>query len=590
MFALVFAAGLALRVLAELAYRPALLYIDSDKYLAGPYGSEPEGYRLLLRLLDPLGGFGLVAAAQHGFGLAMAGAGYALLIRRRVPRWLAALAVAPVLLDAYQLQLEQTIMPDAAFETMITAGLVPLLWRRRPGLPLVAAGALILGAATTVREIGAVLIVPVMIFALLIPNPLTTRRWRCRAGRAALAGACFALPLLGYMTAAYGATGHFGLARNGPGPEYGRAAAAADCATLKVPADERALCPSPALTLALGGVDGLLNNRRSPGLTVPVPAAGTREKLLASFSLAVLRQQPLRVVAAIARDSVRLFALTRDGAPEITAISRWQFQTSYPTYPPRFTTTVFTQLAHQNNGGELVAVKPTATVLRDYQLHGGYTPGPLYALALAAGLGGSLSGLRRRRTFRAVDTELAAACTLVTLSAVVLLAGSDAFEFSWRYQLPAVILLPLAGALGFTAVAARITAARNSKASREPEAPTAARTATGGTGRRTQGSRPSARLDPGSGTRKLPTPVAPMPPVVPHEIPALHRAGRLRPALSRPRGPPSRACRASTHTPAVTRTRWPSGRRAPARPRPVSPPPCRRERCARPPSPARRAT
>ena len=490
MFALVFAAGLALRVLAEIAYRPALLYIDSAKYLAGPDGSEPEGYRVMLGLLDPLGGFGLVAAAQHGFGLAMAGAGYALLIRRRVPRWLAALAVAPVLLDAYQLQLEQTIMPDVAFETMITAGLVLLLWRRRPGLPLVAAGALVLGAASTVREIGAVLIVPVMIFAVLIvPSPLTTRRWRRRAGWAALAGACFALPLLGYMTAAYGVAGHFGLASNGPAPEYGRAAAAADCATLKVPADERALCPSAALTLKLGGVDGLLHNPQSPGLSGPVPAGTTREKLLTSFSLAVLRQQPLRVAAAIARDSVRLFALTRDGTPEITSISRWQFQTFYPTYPRQFTMTVLTELTRENGGGgELVAVKPIAAVLRDYQLHGGYTPGPLYALALAAGLGGSLSGLRRHRSFRAVDTELAAACTLATLSAVVLLASSDAFEFSWRYQLPAVILLPLAGALGCTAIAARITTGRNSKATRKPKAPvrpTAARTATAGTGRRT---------------------------------------------------------------------------------------------------------
>jgi hypothetical protein len=492
MFALVFAGGVGLRVLAEIAYRPALLYIDSAKYLAGPDGSEPAGYRVLLRLLDPLGGFGLVAAVQHGFALGLAGAGYALLIRRRVPRWLAALAVAPVLLDAYQLQLEQTIMPDVLFETMITAGLVLLLWRRRPGLPLVAAGALVLGAASTVREIGAVLIVPVMIFALLIvSSPLATRRWRRRAGWAALAGACFALPLVGYMTAAYAVAGHFGLASNGPAPEYGRAAAAADCATLKVPADERALCPSPALTLKLGGVDGLLHNPRSPAQTAPVPAGTTREQLLTSFWLAVLRQQPLRVAAAIGGDSVRLFALTRDGSPEVTSISRWQFQTFYPTYPRQFTMTVFTQLARENGSGdELVAVKPIAALLRDYQLHGGYTPGPLYALALAAGLGGSLSGLRRRGpvrgTFRAADTELAAACVLVTLAAVVLLASSDAFEFSWRYQLPAVILLPLAGALGVTAVAARITAGRNSQgAGKAPAGSTAARTATGGTGRRT---------------------------------------------------------------------------------------------------------
>ena len=53
-------AGLALRVLAQAAYRPALLYIDSAKYLVGSAGTAPEGYQALLRLLDPIGG---VAAA-----------------------------------------------------------------------------------------------------------------------------------------------------------------------------------------------------------------------------------------------------------------------------------------------------------------------------------------------------------------------------------------------------------------------------------------------------------------------------------------------------------------------------------------------
>ena len=386
----IFAAGLVLRVLTQVAYRPALLYIDSARYLAGPAGSDPEGYRVLLRLLHLLGGLALVATVQHVFGLATAVALYALLIRHGVPRWGAALAAAPVLLDAYQLQLEQTVMPDILFETMIAAGLVLLLWHRRPGPRLIAAGALVLGAATTVREIGAVLIAPTVIFALMRPKG---RR------RAALAAVCFALPVLAYMAAALAVYGHFGLARNGPGPEYGRAAAAADCATLEVPANERALCPSPALTLVLGGVDGLLNNPRSPGLTMTPARGTTREQLLASFSPAVFRQQPLRVAASIARDAARLFALTRDGNPEIPSIARWQFQVSYPTYPPRFTMTALTQLARQEgSGGNLVTVRPAAAVLRDYQLHGGFTPGPLYAIALAAGLLGALSGRRHRKS------------------------------------------------------------------------------------------------------------------------------------------------------------------------------------------------
>ncbi len=455
----IFAAGLVLRVLTQVAYRPALLYIDSARYLAGPAGSEPEGYRVMLRLLDPLGGLALVAAVQHVFGLATAVALYALLIRRGVPRWGAALAAAPVLLDAYQLQLEQTVMPDVLFETMIAAGLIVLLWHRRPGPRLIAAGALVLGAATTVREIGAVLIAPTVIFALTRPEG---RR------RAALAAVCFALPVLAYLAAALAVYGHFGLARNGPGPEYGRAAAAADCATVKVPADERALCPSPALTLALGGVDGLLNNPRSPGLTMTPAAGTTREQLLASFSLAVFRQQPLRVAASIARDAARLFALTRDGNPEIPSIARWQFQVSYPTYPPRFTMTALTRLARQEgSGGNLVTVRPVAVVLRDYQLHGGYTPGPLYAIALAAGLLGALSGRWPGKKRTAAERQGAAACALVTLFAAVLLLGSDAFEFSWRYQLPAIVLLPAAGVLGLTVMASRVTAARTASAGRD---------------------------------------------------------------------------------------------------------------------------
>ena len=57
-----------------------------------------------------------------------------------------------------------------------------------------------------------------------------------------------------------------------------------------------------------------------------------------------------------------------------------------------------------------------------------------------------MAGALRRRT------GLRVPCLLVTLAAVVLLVSSDAFEFSWRYQLPAVVLLPLAGMLGVTAL------------------------------------------------------------------------------------------------------------------------------------------
>ena len=213
-----------------------------------------------------------------------------------------------------------------------------------------------------------------------------------------------------------------------------------------VPADERALCPSPAQTFALGGIDGLLHSPASPGHTVPVPPGVSRGHLLDRFALAVVRQQPVRVAWSVLRDSVRLFALTRDGNPQVTPISRWQFQVSYPVYPRRYSLAYFTRLAEQNHsGGDLVAVRPAADILRAYQLGGGFTPGPLYAVFLGLGV---LGALRRR-------DRLAGASALVTAAAVILLVSSDAFEFSWRYQLPAVVMLPLAGVLGLTALVSR---------------------------------------------------------------------------------------------------------------------------------------
>ncbi|HEX3752861.1 MAG TPA: phospholipid carrier-dependent glycosyltransferase, partial [Streptosporangiaceae bacterium] len=152
-------AGLALRVLAQLAYRPALLYIDSPKYLVdGLQKYDPQGYRVLLAPLTWLGNLALVAGFQHLLGLAMAVALYATLLRRNAPHWAAALAVAPVLLDAYQLQMEQTIMPDVAFEAFIVAGLVILAWRPRPSLVAIAVAGFILGASATIRQVGEFLV------------------------------------------------------------------------------------------------------------------------------------------------------------------------------------------------------------------------------------------------------------------------------------------------------------------------------------------------------------------------------------------------------------------------------------------------
>ena len=53
------------------------------------------------------------------------------------------------------------------------------------------------------------------------------------------------------------------------------------------------------------------------------------------------------------------------------------------------------------------------------------------------------------------DRPLAAAATIATLSAVAVVLGADVFEFSWRYQLSALVTLPLAGVLGYLVIAGR---------------------------------------------------------------------------------------------------------------------------------------
>src|SRR5579859_175816 len=343
MFLLVLAAGIMLRAIAQIAYEPALLFIDSKKYIFGTdftntiWGSfDPLGYALvILRPVMIFGGdLAYVALLQHGLGLAMAAALYALMIRRGAWRWLAALAVAPVLLDAYQLNAEQTIMPDVLFEALVVAGIVLLLWQQRPGLFLVILAGLALGASAPVRQVGEALIAPALIYVVL-----AARGWRTKVLHGVVMTFCFALPVLGYMS--YSAVIlHYGfeLSNMGNAYLYGRAAHAADCATLKLPPIERPLCPAPKAAATLG-VDGLVNSPDSPRVTyqpVNVNLGLFENTLTMQKDLAdhVLNQLPLRVAGDIARDSVKLFALTRNTEQGDTAISRWQFQFGYPYYPP----------------------------------------------------------------------------------------------------------------------------------------------------------------------------------------------------------------------------------------------------------------
>jgi hypothetical protein len=476
------AAGLVLRVLAQVAYQPALIYVDSLKYLYGASpGSEPLGYTAILRVILAVGNLGTVPAIQHLLGLAMAVVLYVVLLRRGAPRWLAALAVAPMLLDAYELQMEQMIMPDVWFEALVVAGVAVLLWRPAVSVPRAVAAGLVFGVAATVMQLGIVLVVPGVVFLLAAGGG-----WRQMLSRSAALAAAFGLVIIGYSSYSYAENRHFHLANSQT--LTGRLAYSADCATLTLPANVRPLCPTPAEHA--NGPDWLEHSGISP------LHGDHRGRYVGGLKSAVLSQQPQLVAASIIRDAFRLFALTRDGVQSVTPISRWQFQAGYPTYPPWTNICPSGQLTAANCLTQQVAIQrrvapvsdtllrpggtivvgvqtqafgqfqarmlrlsygrtarvngPIATFLRGYQLHGGYTPGPLLALFCLTGLAGSLLLLSRRLDRR--TRQLALACLLFTGTAAAVLFVPDIYEFSWRYELPAVVTLVPAGLLGIAAL------------------------------------------------------------------------------------------------------------------------------------------
>ncbi len=465
-------AGAVLRVLTVVAYRPALLYVDTLKYLYKEWpGADPLGYKLLLKVMLSVTNLSAVAVLQHLLGLAMAVTLYTVLVRRGAPRWLAAVAAAPVLLDAYQLQMEQMIMPDVLFEAMIVAGLAVLLWRPVLTTRLAIVAGLILGASATVHQIGEILVLPAVVYLIFSVEG----GWRRILRQSAVLVAAFAVPILVYCSGSLYVTGHFWLASSAD-QNLGRLAVSADCATLKLPSYLKQMCPSPSVQA--NGADWLEHSKNSPLHAPVVPAGMTKGEMLAQFESAVEHQQPLRVLGGFLRDSARLFAGSRTAIQGITPISRWQFQTTYPTYPPEVSLGAgnkiivgiqrapyepfHERLLRPSYGGSAQVNESVASFLRSYQLEGGYTPGPLLALATLLGAIGALLVLRRRQR-GSRQRDLATACLLFFATAALILLISDFTEFSWRYQLPALVTLPPAGVLGASALLAQFRRRRQGR-------------------------------------------------------------------------------------------------------------------------------
>ncbi|MBE9376037.1 phospholipid carrier-dependent glycosyltransferase [Saccharopolyspora sp. HNM0983] len=440
--------GIVLRAAAQVAYRPALLYFDSYWYLENlealsPTENNPIGYQLLLlKALVPFGGLASVALVQHVLVIGMAVAAYVLLLRWGTRPWIAGMASAPLLLDGYQVQIEQLIMSDVLFQALIFCVVFALLWSTEPGPWRSLLAGVFLGCAVIVRLPGIVLVVPAVLFVVFAVRA-GREIWRHRLLSACSLLLGFAVVLGSYASYHHAWTGEFALggSKGGNVLMFGRAAMVADCGSLPLTSDERLVCPEMTHEERVRfGIDTFIHHYPRAGT---VPPEVDVEEVKGSFIRKVFLNQPGEVLGAVATDFLKGFAPTRVQAAGDVPLERWKFQETYPMYAGQ--TYVLGILDEFDDGGYAVDER-LASALRLYQSTVGYTSGTALgaALLIAVLAGAGPRGSRRLSTGRAA--------LLPATMAVSVLGASAAVEFSWRYQLPGLVLIPLAGALGVTAL------------------------------------------------------------------------------------------------------------------------------------------
>ncbi|MGP4096245.1 ArnT family glycosyltransferase [Nonomuraea sp. KM90] len=433
-FLAVLALGTVLRALAMLGYRPALWFPDSYTYIVTVFRPRPDlvrpaGYSMFLKLLEPLHAFGAVTAAQHLLGLATGVLVYR--AARRAPRWVATLATVPVLLDAYQVELEHLLVSDTLFMFLVVAAVV-LCQARRPAT-VVAIG-LLLAAATLTRTVGQPLIVVLAGWFVL--------RGRIRPAGVLLAAAL--VPIVAYGAWFYATYQRVGIVGANGVFLYARTMSFADCAEMDPPPDLKILCDPrpperrPPSQEYIWAKDSPLVLR--PGITF----SKENDDLAARFATLAITSQPLDYAASVLTELGRTFTWGRPVYPDPEVYAYYQFPVTEPGPPGRYPAQVGAEYAKLYEQGAIGTeiVEPQAGWLRAYQGMA-RLPGPVLLGIL---LVPPVAAFARRRGGR----RLAAGPEwLVPWSAavVLLITPAAAAEFDYRYVLPAVPLACLAAAL-----------------------------------------------------------------------------------------------------------------------------------------------
>ena len=438
-FVIALALGAALRVLVQVAFPPAFIYSDGPMYLRlvnamRPSPDRPVGYGVLLRVVSwATRDVWAVAVTQHVLGLVTAVVIYALLRRRGVSAGVATAATLPVLFDTMELVLEHSVLSDVLFDLMVLLGVAVLGWSRHPRVWSAAVAGGLFGAAALVRVVGEPVVVAAAVFCLLAAATL-----RARVVTAVVLCITFLVPVAAYASWYHHEHGVWALSQSGRAL-YMRTTSFVDCSRLSLPSYERTLCPSDPVgqrqdPTYYGWHDPTTVKSLNP------PPGVTLDAAMRDFALRAIRAQPWDYLRVAARDLAMTFSPVRANFFGYDTAYKWSFA-HYVDYQP----TNWTGPAYASHGGEQpTSLHPLADVLRGYG-YVVYVWGPLVLAMVLTALAGLVTwrprGGEGTRSLVYLSTALAMGLVLVPdLTA----------EFTWRYQVPELVLLPVGAALGWT--------------------------------------------------------------------------------------------------------------------------------------------
>ena len=248
---LLVAAGVLLRGLLMLEYRPAVLSNpDSARFLHFAHFEDglfedhfgPSGYAAFLKATRAIWDrFEATIALQHLFGIAAALLLYAALRRVGAPRWAALVPAAVGLLWGDLVYLEHAPLSESPFVLLAAGGLyaaVRGLDRDGRWLAWLALAGALLATAALFRNVGLVLAPVAVVWAFAA----STGPWRARLLSAGAVAGAAALVIGVYVAFAAIDGGTTGMSDVSGWNMYGRAAPFADCERFDPPKGTRFLC------------------------------------------------------------------------------------------------------------------------------------------------------------------------------------------------------------------------------------------------------------------------------------------------------------------------------------------------------------